>query len=82
VRIFALAAPVYLALVWSLRRLAPTRLARTGAAAGLLAGGLAAAVYGLYCQESTAPFVATWYTLGVGACAAVGAGLGRWLLRW
>ena len=81
-RILALAAPVYLAVAWMLRRLAPTRLGWAGAAAGLLAGGVGATVYGLYCQENTAAFVATWYTLGIAVCAAVGALLGPRLLRW
>jgi hypothetical protein len=47
-----------------------------------LAGGVGATVYGLYCQETAAAFVATWYTLGVAACAAVGALLGPRILRW
>ena len=81
-RILALAAPIYLAVVLILRRLAPTRLALAGATSGLLAGGLAAAVYGLYCQESAAPFVAVWYRLGIAASALVGALLGPRLLRW
>jgi hypothetical protein len=81
-RILALAAPIYLAVVLVLRRLAPTRLALAGATAGLLAGGLSAAVYGLYCQESAAPFVAVWYSLGIAASAGVGALLGPRLLRW
>jgi len=81
-RILALAVPAYLALVWALRRLAPTRLALTGAAAGLLAGGVSAVVYGFYCQETAAPFVATWYSLGIGASALLGAVVGNRMLRW
>ncbi len=54
-RILALAAPIWLAAVLAMRRLAaPTRLALAGASAGLLAGGLSVVVYGLYCQESAA----------------------------
>jgi hypothetical protein len=81
-RILALAAPIYLALILTVRRLAPTRLLLAGAAAGLAAGGLAGAVYGLYCQEHTAPFVAVWYTAGFAASAIIGAALGPRLLRW
>jgi hypothetical protein len=81
-RILALAIPVYLGSVWALRRLAPTRLALAGAAAGLLAGGVGATVYGLYCAETAATFVVTWYTLGVAACAGLGAVAGARLLRW
>lgn len=81
-RILALATPIYLTLVLTIRRLAPTRLIQAGAAAGLLAGGLAGTVYGLYCQENTAPFVAVWYTTGYAASALIGAMLGPRLLRW
>lgn len=81
-RILALAAPVYLVVTWMMRRLAPTRLAWAGAAAGLLAGGVGATVYGFYCEEFTAAFVATWYTLGIAASAVVGGLLGPRLLRW
>jgi len=81
-RILALAVPIYLAVIIVLRRLAPTRLVSAGAAAGLLAGGLSAAVYGLYCQENTAPFVALWYSAGIAASALAGALAGPRLLRW
>jgi hypothetical protein len=81
-RILALSVPVYAASILVLRRLAPTRPATAGAAAGLLAGGLGASVYGLYCGETAATFVVTWYTLGIGASAALGAAIGSRLLRW
>ena len=81
-RIIVFGIPVFLALVWFLRRLAPTRLALAGAGAGLLAGALGATVYGLACTETAAAFVAVWYTLGIGACAGIGALLGPRLLRW
>jgi len=81
-RILALAVPVFLCVIGVLRRLAPTRLALAGAAAGLLAGAVAATVYGLYCAETAAAFVVTWYSLGVAACAGLGALLGARLLRW
>lgn len=80
--ILALAAPVFVAALWAFRRLAPTRLRLAGFAAGLMAGGAGAAVYGLACTENTALFVLSWYTLGIAACAAVGALLGPRLLRW
>jgi len=81
-RILALAVPSFLGALWAFRRLAPTRLGLAGFAAGLLAGGVSAAVYSLACQESTALFVVTWYTLGIFACGGVGALLGPRLLRW
>lgn len=64
------------------RRLAPTRPALAGAAAGLLASGVAAALYGLHCPEHSATFVAVWYTGGMALVSGVGAVLGRWFLRW
>jgi hypothetical protein len=81
-RILALAAPVFAAVLWWMRRMAPTRLALAGAAAGLFAGGVGATVYGLYCEETAAAFVVVWYSLGVVACAALGAVVGARLLRW
>lgn len=81
-RILALAAPIYALLLSAARARAPTRLAIAGAAAGLLAGGLAGLVYGLYCQEYAAPFVAAWYSLGIGVCAGLGALIATKALRW
>jgi hypothetical protein len=82
VRILILAAPVFAGTLWALRSAAPTRLALTGAAAGLFAGAVGAAVYGLYCQETAAAFVVAWYSTGIVVCAALGAIAGRYLLRW
>ncbi|HET9161578.1 MAG TPA: DUF1109 domain-containing protein [Caulobacteraceae bacterium] len=81
-RIVTLSLPLTLALMAGLRRLAPTRLTLAGAAAGLAAGGLAAVIYGFYCQETSAVFVVIWYSLGVAASAGLGALIGPRLLRW
>lgn len=81
-RILALATPVYVAIGFGVRRLAPTRPTLAGAAAGLLAGALGAAAYQLHCPETGAMFIATWYSLGVALSAALGALAGRWWLRW
>ena len=81
-RILALAVPSFAAALWAFRRLAPTRLGLAGFAAGLFAGGVSASVYCLACDENTALFVVTWYTLGILACGGVGALLGPRLLRW
>ncbi|HEX7758687.1 MAG TPA: DUF1109 domain-containing protein [Caulobacteraceae bacterium] len=81
-RILAISAPVFLIAMLTLRRMAPTRPAIAGAAAGLLAGGLGASVYGLHCDETAAAFTAIWYTLGMALWPAVGALIGRWTLRW
>ena len=78
----ALSAPVLVAVVWAMRGLAPTRLRLAGASAGLLSGAVGALVYCLHCPELEAPFVGTWYLLGMLIPTAVGAVLGPRLLRW
>ncbi len=80
--IFGLAIPIYLGLIVAFRRFAPSRLAATGAVAGLASGGLAAAIYCLHCPEASALFVLTWYTLGMALAALAGALAGTRLLRW
>lgn len=75
----AAAVPTFL----SARKLAPTRPAFSGFALGVATGGIAATAYGvLHCPESTAAFVATWYTLGVAGAGLIGAVAGRFALRW
>lgn len=81
-RIAALSLPGFLAALWALRQMAPTRPRLAGAAAGLMAGGLGAAAYGVACNETAASFLASWYSLGMLAWVAVGALLGPRLLRW
>ena len=80
--ILVLAVPIYAGLILAIRRLAPMRLAVTGAAAGFVSGALAATLYGLHCPEQAAAFVATWYTLGIAAATTLGALTGPRLLRW
>ena len=80
--ILALSIPGLAIILWVMRRFAPTRLTLAGAAAGLLAGGLAATVYGLHCGETSAPFVALWYSLGMTLSVITGAILGPRVLRW
>lgn len=77
-----LAAPIFAALLWVMRGLAPTRLGLAGGSVGLLSGALAAMVYCLHCTEMSAPFIGTWYLLGILIPAVIGAVLGRYLLRW
>jgi hypothetical protein len=80
--VLTLAAPIFVGLLWSFRKLAPTRLRAAGAAAGLAAGAWAATLYCLHCPESAAIFVLTWYSLGIILAAGAGAALGPRLLRW
>lgn len=81
-RIAALSLPGFAAALWALRQMAPTRPRLAGAAAGLMAGGLGAAAYGVACNESAATFLASWYSLGMLAWAGVGAVVGPRVLRW
>lgn len=81
-RVLALSLPIFAGLCWAFRRLAPTRLRLAGAAAGFAAGTVAATLYGFACDETSALFLATWYSLGIAGAAAVGALLGPRLLRW
>jgi hypothetical protein len=74
--------PVLAGLVWAMRGLAPTRLRIAGAVAGLTAGAAGASLYALHSPESTAPFIAIWYTLGILLVGAIGAALGPRVLRW
>ena len=70
------------ALIWALRRGAPTNLRRTGAVAGLVAGALGAVAYAFHCPDDSIPFIALWYGGMVALCALLGAMLGPRLLRW
>lgn len=70
------------ALLIALRAGAPRSPATAGAVAGLLAGGLSAALYATHCPDDSPLFVAVWYTLAVGTVVMAGALAGRRVLRW
>lgn len=77
-----LSAPVFAAIFWAMRGLAPTHLRRAGAAAGFAAGAIGALAYSLHCPELDAPFLALWYVAGILIPTVVGAVVGPRLLRW
>ncbi|MFJ3077130.1 MULTISPECIES: DUF1109 domain-containing protein [Pseudomonas] len=77
-----LSAPLFVAVFWALRGLAPTRLRQAGAAGGLLAGATATLAYCVHCPEMQVPFWGVWYLLGMLLPTALGAALGPRLLRW
>lgn len=77
-----LSVPLFAAAMWAMKGLAPTRLSLAGAAAGLLAGAVAAAVYALHCPEMQPPFIGVWYVAGMLIPTAAGAIAGPRLLRW
>lgn len=74
--------PVFGALIWAFRELAPIRPSTAGFLIGLSAGASGAVAYALYCDETTASFLLASYTAGVLVPAIVGAVLGPRLLRW
>jgi hypothetical protein len=69
-------------IIAAVRRAAPTNLVRTGAVAGLIAGGVSAMAYALHCTDDSLPFVAVWYGGTIVLCTLAGVALGPRLLRW
>jgi hypothetical protein len=80
--ILSFAATPLAVLIWALREGAPTRLETSGTLAGLVAGGLGAAVYAFNCDSDTIPFITIWYSAAILLCALIGTKLGSRLLRW
>lgn len=72
----------FVVIVWAVRQMAPTDLARTGAFAGLVAGCLSAIGYALHCVDDSVPFFALWYGGTIALCTLAGWRLGPKLLRW
>lgn len=70
------------AVLIALRRGAPDDPGLAGAAAGLAAGTMAAAVYAWHCTDDSPFFVASWYGLAILLVTVAGYGLGQRLLRW
>ncbi|MEP9355401.1 DUF1109 domain-containing protein [Xanthobacter sp. KR7-65] len=80
--IMLLALPIFTAGMYAMRQMAPVRLRRAGAAVGVAAGALSAAIYAIACDETALPFVTLWYGAGILLMGLLGALLGRPLLRW
>ncbi|MBN8939294.1 MAG: DUF1109 family protein [Rhizobiales bacterium] len=70
------------AILTAMTAAAPADPARAGAIAGFAAGAIAAVFYGMHCVDDSPLFVATWYTLAIGAMAVAGAAIGRRVLAW
>jgi hypothetical protein len=70
------------ALLIALRAGAPRSPGLAGAAAGLLAGGLAATLYATHCPDDSPLFVALWYLPVLLGITLTGAALGHRALRW
>jgi hypothetical protein len=80
--IAVLSMPMFVAVLWAMKGLAPTRLRLAGAAMGFAAGAMGALVYSVHCPELAAPFLGFWYLLGMLIPTAIGMALGPRLLRW
>ena len=74
--------PVFVAMIWAFRALAPTSPRIAGFLAGLSAGAAGALAYALFCPETTASFLMASYSPGIVGPAILGALLGRRLLSW
>jgi hypothetical protein len=77
-----LSVPFLAAALVALRHGASTRPALTGAVAGLLAGALGATLYAAHCIDDSPLFVAVWYSWAVLGVSAIGALIGRRMLRF
>ena len=77
-----LSIPLLVAALTALRHGAPTRPVLAGAVAGLLSGGLAAALYASHCTDDSPLFVATWYSLAIAIVTVAGMLAGSKVLRW
>lgn len=80
--IAGLSIPVFVAMAWVIKGMAPTHLRRAGAMAGFASGAVAALVYSIHCPELGAPFLGIWYVVGMVIPAAIGVLLGVRLFRW
>ncbi len=76
------AAAPFAALIWALRKGAPTNLVLTGAIVGLVAGALGAAVFAFHHPGGSIPFIVLWYCGPILLFTLLGAILGPRLLRW
>ncbi|MDE1179405.1 DUF1109 domain-containing protein [Paraburkholderia sp.] len=77
-----LSVPGFVAVMWALKGLAPTRLRLAGATGGLLAGSTATLAYCLHCPEMGIPFWGAWYLLGMLVPTVIGALIGPRVLKW
>ncbi len=78
----SLAAPAFVILAITARRLAPTDLRLTGASIGVLAGAIGAVGYALHCSHDSVVFVGVAYSFGIIEVAVLGTLLGPRVLRW
>lgn len=80
--IILLASPAFASLVFGLRLEAPTHLNVTGAALGLTAGGVGAAIYAFGCREASTPLGLASFSVGIVLTTLLGTVIASRLLRW
>jgi hypothetical protein len=69
-------------LLHAFRLAAPGRPGIAGSAAGLMAGGIAASLYALHCDDDSPLFILIWYMPAIALVVLIGYVLGNRLLRW
>ncbi|TVP73584.1 MAG: DUF1109 family protein [Rhodobacteraceae bacterium] len=77
-----LAAPLLGVALWGLSSGASLRPWLTGAMAGLATGGLAAAIYSVYCDKDMVLFVLPAYGMAIASVTLAGALIGARVLKW
>jgi len=80
--VLLLSLPILVGVLVALRHGAPTRPRTMGAMAGLLAGGVAAALYTLHCPEGSLLFIAAWHVPAILLVSLLGAAIATRLLAW
>ena len=80
--VFALSLPMLAGTLWALRAGATTHPRRSGALAGMLAGGVIAALYLLHCPGDSLLYTLAWHVPALLLIVGLGAALGPRLLRW
>jgi hypothetical protein len=80
--ICALSIGPLLAFLAALRFGAPSKPGLAGALAGLVSGGIAAALFIIHCPNDSPLFIIVWYSLAIGLVTLVGYAAGRRWLVW
>mgnify|MGYP001200981103 CR=1 FL=1 len=70
------------AMVWALRRAAPTDPPRAARAVGWTAGGIGALAYAFHCQVDQPGYVLVWYGLAIALTVAITQATATRWLRW
>jgi len=77
-----LSVPTAAAMVWALRRAAPTEPARAARAVGWMSGAIGAFAYAFHCQADQPGFVLLWYGLAVMLTVVATQAIATRWLRW